>query len=305
MGPSRLPLLRERRHPCAHRWSAQDHYRREQRIARTLFLVLRREQRVEQPPLVPQALIRVCSYAAFTASLLVCTAIVLLVVITLSIATASFRISPSSSQTMHDTMRQSDASLSERLRLVSMGSMVSDLPIVCARRYVPPPPGTRMTLMLISGWRKVAVGEARMRSHMSASSQPLPTCRAREVDEHMSFWGNGDAAGWGQNVMGKERVLDLWGMMVKTECRTYRVAAHGLPTVVSRDQLSSSLHLNASETTNMDGATHTPCPSSPRCLPATPHGIRGLKLVRSPQVRQRNAICQGTPASKSLGWTCK
>ena len=41
---------------CARRTSAPPRHTRELSIARTLFLVLRREQRVEQPPLVPQTL---------------------------------------------------------------------------------------------------------------------------------------------------------------------------------------------------------------------------------------------------------
>lgn len=47
------------------------------------------------------------------------------------------------------------------------------MPIAWMRRWVPPPPG--ITPRLISGWPKVAVGEARMMSHMRASSQPPPS----------------------------------------------------------------------------------------------------------------------------------
>lgn len=59
--------------------------------------------------------------------------------------------------------------------------MVRDLPMHRARRWVPPAPG--MTPRLISGWPNLAVGEARMISVESASSQPPPSCDACSDDK--------------------------------------------------------------------------------------------------------------------------
>lgn len=51
---------------------------------------------------------------------------------------------------------------------------------------MPPPPG--MTPMLTSGWPKTAVGDARMMSHISASSQPPPSFVATRVSGRRVEW---------------------------------------------------------------------------------------------------------------------
>ncbi|MNN53420.1 hypothetical protein D3C81_1681730 [compost metagenome] len=53
--------------------------------------------------------------------------------------------------------------------------MALALPTARVRRWVPPMPGS--TPRLISGWPNLALSPARMKSHISASSQPPPKAK--------------------------------------------------------------------------------------------------------------------------------
>ena len=72
---------------------------------------------------------------------------------------------------MHRSALCCKASFAPIMRPVRTNSIVRDLPIRFARRWVPPPPG--MTPRLISGFPSCAEGEMRRMSAWSTSSRPL------------------------------------------------------------------------------------------------------------------------------------
>ena len=99
---------------------------------------------------------------ALTPSLAACTAIWPFLAIVEATLTASSTTLPS--RTTREMRPRRSASSALKLRPVSTISMAVDLPTALVRRWVPPAPG--MTPRLISGWPKLAVGEARMMSHL-------------------------------------------------------------------------------------------------------------------------------------------
>ncbi len=104
---------------------------------------------------------------ALTPSLAAWTAIWPFLAMVEATLTASSTTLPS--RTTREIRPRLSASSAEKLRPVSTISIAVDLPTALVSLCVPPAPG--ITPRLISGWPKLAVGEARMMSHLWIAHQ--------------------------------------------------------------------------------------------------------------------------------------
>ena len=142
--------------------------------AHAFLLVLGGEQRVEQPPLEPQAFGERGLERAVDA-LLGGEAPPARNRRRSSPATFSASSTNSAAGTTRATRPERSASAASIMRPVSANSIAFALPMARVSRCVPPAPG--MTPSLISGWPNLAVSAARMKSHIIASSQPPPSAK--------------------------------------------------------------------------------------------------------------------------------